>query len=112
MSDESMAVAKAERHVRGVELAELPPESTRGKTLLDENSELLNNVKVRLSVSVGTCELTVKDLLALKEDAVLTLTKGTHDPVDVVLDGKLIARGHLVAVDDSFGVRISEIIAR
>ena len=112
MADESMAVAKNERHVRGVELAELPPGSTRGKTLLDENNELLNNVKVRLSVSVGTCELTVKDLLALKEDVVLSLSKDTHEPVDVILDGKLIARGHLVAVDDSFGVRISEIIAR
>jgi len=112
MAEQFLATSMTDRAVRSVELSELEPGSARGGTLFDENSELLKNVKVRLSVSVGTCELTVKDLLGLKEESVLTLNKETQEPVDVVLDGKLIARGHLVAVDDSFGVRISEIIAR
>jgi len=110
MGDDFKVLTKVDRTVRGVELSELPARSAKGRTLVDENSELLKNVKVRLSASVGTCELTVKDLLALKEESVLRLTKNTHEPVDVTLDGKLIARGHLVAADNSFGVRISEII--
>lgn len=104
-------ITEAERVVQTVELSELDSGGTTGKTLLDKHTDLLRNVKVRLAVSVGSCEVTVKDLLDLKADAVLTLGKETKEPVDVLLDGKLIARGHLVAVDDNFGVRISEIVS-
>lgn len=107
---EEVATTKSDRIVRSVELTELAQGSGKGRTLFDEHNELLKNVKVHLSVSIGTCELTVKDLLELKDESVLTLNKDTKDPVDVTLDGKLIARGHLVAVDDNFGVRITEII--
>jgi flagellar motor switch protein FliN len=106
MENETIEVENA---VRGIELTELEADADKGRTLLDENHELIRAIKVRVSVSVGKCELTVKDLLALKEDAVLTLDKDTRAPVDILLDGKLIARGHLVAVDDNFGVRVSEI---
>jgi flagellar motor switch protein FliN len=102
--------SKAERVIRSVELAELTPGSAKGRTLFDEHNELLKNVKTKISVSVGTCEITVRDLLELKEEAVLSLDKETREPVDVMLDGKLVARGHLVAVDDNFGVRITQII--
>lgn len=98
--------------VRRIELTALEQGGAKGRSLFDENNELIRSVKVRVSASVGKCELTVKDLLALKEDAVLTLDKETQEPVEILLDGKIIARGHLVAVDDNFGVRISEILAR
>src|SRR5258706_5949496 len=101
----------AENTVRGIELTELEQDAGKGRSLFAENTELIRSIKVRLSVSVGKCELTVKDLLGLKEDAVLTLDKETKAPADILLDGKLIARGHLVAVDDNFGVRISEILS-
>jgi flagellar motor switch protein FliN len=103
--------ANADNAVRRIELTELEPTTGKGRTLIDENGELIKNIKVRLSVSVGKCELTVKDLLGLREESVLTLDRGTKDPVDIYLDGRLIARGHLVAVDDAFGVRISEIVS-
>jgi flagellar motor switch protein FliN/FliY len=73
--------------------------------------DLIRNVKVRLSVSVGSCELTVRELFELQANSVVPLDKATKEPVDVLLDNKVIARGHLVAVDDSFGVRITEIVA-
>lgn len=111
MAEEFMAETTAEPSVRNVELTELTEGSGRGRMLFDEHNELLKNVKVRLSVSVGECELTVRDLLELKEESVLTLARDTKEPVDVTLDGKLIARGHLVAVDDNFGVRITEIVS-
>jgi len=96
--------------VQSIELGELEQGATNGRTLIDENNELIGNVKVRLSVCVGACELTIRDIHDLKEATVLTLDKDTREPVDVTLDGQLVARGHLVAVDDSFGVRISEIV--
>lgn len=100
-----------EQTARRIELTDLQPASSKGRPILDENYEIVRNVKVRLTVSVGKCTLTVKDLLGLKEGAVLTLDKDTREPVDIMLDGKLIARGNLIAVGDSFGVRISEISA-
>jgi len=87
----------------------LQPAQGSGRRLLGENMDLIRNLKVRLAVSVGQCELTVKELFELRESMVLTLDKDTREPVEISLDGKVVARGTLVAVDDSFGVRITEI---
>lgn len=100
-----------EQTARRIELSDLQPVSGKGRSILDENHEIIRNIKVRLTVSVGKCTLTVRDLLGLKEGSVLTLDKETREPVDILLDGKLIARGDLIAIGDSFGVRISEILA-
>ena len=108
---ENTATIEAENTVPRIELTRLEANGSKGRTLFDENHELIQNIKVRVAVSIGKCELTVKELLGLKEDAVLTLDKETREPVDILLDGKLVARGHLVAVGDNFGVRISEIAA-
>lgn len=111
MTESAMAtVTNTENTVRRIELTELERDAVSGGTLFDENNELIRNIKVRLSVCVGKCELTVKELLALKEESVLSLDKESNEPVDIMLDGKLVARGQLVAVEDNFGVRISEIV--
>jgi len=97
--------------VQGIELTQLDPAEKRGGRLLGENMDLVRNVRVRLTVAVGQCEITIKNLFELRENAVLTLDKDTREPVDVLLDGKLVARGMLVAVDDTFGVQITEVMA-
>ncbi len=71
----------------------------------------LGHLKARLTVSVGSAELTVAELLGATEQHVLRLDRSIDQPVDVHLEGHLIARGVLVAVDDRFGVRITEIAA-
>jgi flagellar motor switch protein FliN/FliY len=103
-----MSAGASEIHM--LKLSELQPAEGPGRRLLGENMDLIRNLKVRLAVSVGRCELTVKELFDLRESMVLTLDKDTREPVEISLDGKLVARGTLVAVDDSFGVRITEII--
>jgi flagellar motor switch protein FliN len=95
--------------VRNIKLAELDGTASSGRSLLGENLDLIRNVKVRLAVSVGGCEMSVKELFSLKQHSILSLDKNTRDLVEVLLDGKVVARGTLVAVDDNFGVRISEI---
>jgi flagellar motor switch protein FliN/FliY len=65
-------------------------------------------VKVRLRVSVGQATLSIGELLALKEGGVLKLDAALDLPVEILLDDKVVARGQLVAVDDNFGVRITE----
>jgi len=62
-----------------------------------------------LEVIVGECSMSVAELFDLRESSVVKLDREAQAPVDVLLDGKRVARGTLVAVDDNFGVRITEI---
>ena len=69
----------------------------------------LHGIRTRLTVVLGSVELTVGELLGAKEQQVLRLDRGLDQPVDVMLDGQVVARGVLVAVGDDFGVRITEL---
>jgi flagellar motor switch protein FliN/FliY len=69
----------------------------------------LRHIKARLMVCVGTAEVTVGELLDAKEEQVLRLDRTVEQPVDLLLEGHVVARGTLVAVDDHFGVRITEL---
>lgn len=78
-----------------------------GTTLSSTNP--LHRVKAKLTVCVGTATLTVGELMAAKEQQVLRLDSKVAQPVDLLLEGKVVARGQLVAVDEYFGVRITEL---
>jgi flagellar motor switch protein FliN len=106
---EQAMISENGKPVQRIKLGELENGVEAGRRVLDGNIDVIRNVKVRVTVSAGRCELAVKDLLDLRENAVLTLDKTTRDPVDVLIDGKVVARGSLVAVGDHFGVRISEV---
>ena len=108
---ERVATTEAPKAVQKIKLEELKQSELGARAVLGENIDLIRNVRVRLNVSIGGCELTVKELFALKEGSVIALNKATREPVDILLDGKIIARGGLIAVDDNFGVRITEIVA-
>ena len=76
---------------------------------LGEAHNPLRHLKARLTVCVGSVELTVGELLAAKEQQVLVLDRAVEHPVDVLLEGHVVARGTLMAVDERFAVRITEI---
>lgn len=98
--------------IHNIRLSEVEPTGGRGRSLTEGNLDLIRNVKVRLTVSAGSCQISVQELFDLKENALLALDKGTTEPVEILLDNKVVARGNLVAVGDSFGVQISEILHR
>ena len=101
--------ATAVASIQKIELQELDGDSAQGANLLSGNMDLIRGVKVKLTTSLGKRELTVQELFGLKEGEVLQLDKLTTEPVDIMLDGSLVARGELVVVDDNFGVRITEL---
>lgn len=70
---------------------------------------LLADVSLELSVQLGRVRLPLRDLLALSPGTVLELDRTAGEPVDVLVNGHLIARGEVVVVDGDFAVRISEI---
>lgn len=95
-----------------IELAEFQQHGGTGPSLLNGNLKLLDSVPVTLSVAVGQVETTVGELLALSEASVLKIDRRADTPIDVILNGNVVARGQLVAVDDHFGIRITEVAAR
>lgn len=69
----------------------------------------LHAVKVQLQVCVGRAAMTVGQLLGAREHQVLALDREVDQPVDLLLEGRVVARGQLVAVDGRFGVRVTEL---
>lgn len=96
-----------------VETIELPELSAagqgEGEPMVRRDLALLDHVSVKLEVVLGQATLTVKDLFALAQGDTLDLDTELDAPVQLQLDGKTIGRGHLVAVGDRFGLRITEI---
>jgi flagellar motor switch protein FliN len=81
---------------------------TNGKPVLSLNSSILGDVEVTVMATLGYGSLPVSELTS---GSVVELGTPLDGHLDLTLNGKLIARGELVAVDDHFGIRISEIIA-
>ena len=81
--------------------AELPP-----------NIGMLMDVWVKLSVELGSCQMSMRDVLQLNVGSVVQLDKVADAPVDLYVNQKLIARGEVVVVEDRFGVKITEIITK
>jgi flagellar motor switch protein FliN/FliY len=77
--------------------------------LLPSDGYPLHHIKARLTACVGSVVMTVGELLAARKDQVLLLDSAVADPVDLLVEGRVIARGQLVAIDDHFGVRITEL---
>jgi flagellar motor switch protein FliN/FliY len=100
--------AQEPRRAKMIALDELAPARPAGEKLTAA-SHPLHAVKVQLQVSVGSVIQTVEELLAARENQVLRLDKAVDQPVDLVLEGRVVARGELVAVDDHFGLRVTEL---
>ncbi len=94
-----------------IELAELPATTPGGPALMAGNLQLLQGVKVGLTVKVGEIHTTLGELMALQQQSIMKIDRPVEAPVDVLLDGKVVARGQLVVVDDNFGVCVTEILA-
>lgn len=69
----------------------------------------LHHVKATVTVCVGSTVLSVGELLKARKDQVLRLDSAIHDPVDLLIEGKVVARGQLVAMGDRFAVRITQL---
>ena len=75
-----------------------------------ENLRVLENIDVMLSVEVGNTELKIRDLLRLNEGSVIELDRLAGDPLDIMVNGTMIAKGEVVMVGERFGVRFTEIV--
>jgi flagellar motor switch protein FliN/FliY len=80
-------------------------------TLTDEKSlDILLDVKVKVTVQLGSVMLPMRDVLELAPGSVVQLTQRASDPVGLFVNDKLVAYGEVVVVEDNFGIKITELV--
>ena len=73
--------------------------------------ERLYDVPVELAVEIGRTRMTIRETLALGPGSIVTLNRLAGEPVDLLVNGKPIARGEVVVIDEEFGLRVTEVVA-
>ncbi len=87
-----------------------PVSADPAKTAQADNLGLLMHVPLHLTVELGSCKMSVAEILKLGTGSVVELDRAANAPVELLVNNRPIARGEIVAVDDSFGLRITELL--
>ncbi len=95
----------------GISPVKFPPLGEGVVAAVGPNINLLLDVKLALTVELGRTQMLVKDILGLGEGSIIELDKLAGEPVDLLVNGKLIARGEVVVIDENFGVRVTDIVS-
>jgi flagellar motor switch protein FliN/FliY len=76
----------------------------------DRNLDILLDVKVNITVQLGTSMLPMREVMELQPGSVIQLNQTANDPVGLYVNDKLIAYGEVVVVEDNFGIKITELV--
>lgn len=87
---------------------ELKDESVSGS---DVNLDVVLDIPVNLSMEIGRTRISIRNLLQLNQGSVVELERLAGEPMDVLVNGTLIARGEVVVVNEKFGIRLTDIIS-
>ncbi|HVS18001.1 MAG TPA: flagellar motor switch protein FliN [Planctomycetota bacterium] len=93
--------------VESAQLDELADSAASGPGLGMGN---LMDVPVRVTVEIGRKRVTLSELARMGPGALLVLEREAHEPADILVNGKVVARGEIVTVDGSYGVRVTEVL--
>ncbi len=93
--------------VQARELEELSGEGASGQPIGLDN---LMSVPVQVTVQVGCTRISLAKLVAMKPGSLITLDREAHDPADILVNGKVVARGEVVTIAEKYGVRITEVM--
>jgi flagellar motor switch protein FliN/FliY len=95
-----------------VRLAPLPELTAAPTGQPAYNIDLLLGVNLQVAVEIGRTTLPIRDVLALTPGSIIELDKLAGEKVDILINGRPIAQGEIVVVDENFGVRITDVVAR
>lgn len=87
------------------------PASTKRSNPNTKTLEFLMDVSLQVSVEVGRARMTINDLLQMGPGSVVELEKLAGEPLDIFINGKAVARGEAVIVNEKFGVRLTDILS-
>lgn len=108
----ALAEAEGESGVSAVELDELKEEPAQ--LTVDEKRKLdtILDIPVTISMEVGRAKISIRNLLQLNQGSVVELERLAGEPLDVLVNGTLIAHGEVVVVNDKFGIRLTDVISQ
>jgi flagellar motor switch protein FliN len=82
-----------------------------GAVRSDVNLDLVLDIPVDISLRVGSTDISIRDLVSLVEGSVIALDQDAGAPMDVLVNGTLIAHGEIVVIDSQFGVRLTDVVS-
>lgn len=92
-------------------MAENKAQAAEPKTNKTNSLEFIHDVTLGVSVELGRTDLPIERLMQLKKGSVIEMEKLCEEPLDIRVNGKLVARGEAVIVNEMFGIRVTQIIA-
>ncbi len=95
-----------------VQPVQFAPLTNNSLAVSDPNINLIMDVPLQVTVELGRTRKLIRDILELTPGSIIELDKLAGEPVDVLVNGKLIAKGEVVVIDENFGVRITEIVSQ
>ena len=98
---------------KAVKRAKFEPFGETGKETPEghSNIDLLLDVPLPISVELGRCTMTIREILDLGAGSVVEVNRVAGEPVDILVNGRLVVRGEVVVIDENFGVRILDMVS-
>ncbi|RTE66842.1 flagellar motor switch protein FliN [Amphritea opalescens] len=93
---------------QAIDLDELKDDSVR---LDNPNLDVILDIPVKLSMEVGRSDISIRNLLQLNQGSVVELDRVAGEPLDVLVNGTLVAHGEVVVVNDRYGIRLTDVIS-
>jgi flagellar motor switch protein FliN/FliY len=110
--DREMRKKKIEREEKvNVQSAQFPEFGEQETQPLPNNMQLIKDVPLEVTVRLGKTIMKIKDILDLGDGSIIELDKLAGEPVDLLVNGKLVAKGEVVVIDENFGFRVKDIIS-
>jgi len=102
-----------EEHNNPAETATGNPENPANQVLLPAGTglDIVKDISVTLTIELGRTRMSLKELLKLEQGSVVELQRMVDEPMDVLVNGTLVAHGEVVVIDDTFGVRLTDIVS-
>lgn len=110
MSDEAAQLAAFEKLAAEASAPAAEPAPPVGASV-EVNLEVILDVPVTLSMEVGRTRIPIRNLLQLNQGSVVELERAAGEPLDVYVNGTLVAHGEVVVVNDKFGIRLTDVIS-
>jgi flagellar motor switch protein FliN/FliY len=93
------------------ELSNLKPEAPAAAASRELNLDVVLDIPVTLSMEVGRTRISIRNLLQLNQGSVIELERAVSEPLDIFVNGTLIAHGEVVVINEKFGIRLTDVIS-
>jgi flagellar motor switch protein FliN/FliY len=109
--DSMLADARPAAPLAPIEAFDTPPRADGPTSMEGPNLEVILDIPVTISMEVGNTSINIRNLLQLNQGSVIELDRLAGEPLDVLVNGTLIAHGEVVVVNEKFGIRLTDVIS-